>query len=57
MSKLVGEDVPSLEQFMARYRVGTTDGLARRFLFTSYDFNRWIIQLHYTVLKWAFPQP
>lgn len=25
MLKLVGDDVPSIEQFMSRYRVSTTD--------------------------------
>lgn len=50
MSKLVEEDVPSIEQFMSQYRVGNTVRLS---LSWSYSYvTRWITLPPYTESKW-----
>jgi len=52
MSKLVEEDVPSIEQFMTQYRVGH---VPRHPCAQSYSrFVRWITPPPYTESKWEF---
>jgi len=51
MSKLVEEDVPSIEQFMSQYRVGN---ILRHSCARSHSrVIRWITRPPYTELKWG----